>query len=257
VGAEVIIGGLVSAGIAYVWGWRRIRYLAAHWRAQTRRDEFERTFREVRETLTGESPFRAATADDAALVALLDAAKPDEDALAACGFTLLGDIVVQSTARPPSEVMRAFVDADHTTCAVLVATRKRPEVVRLLLQSYGDGATFATTRGPQASFAAPPFAHRNVLAADLPHAQLVAGHRAFAHAGDAAKSFVRIATRDDLLAAQVTARASIARWRLAQPPDELLDADLRAMLGEHYAKLGKIWARRMRDPLPEATVRRS
>ncbi len=89
----------------------------------------------------------------------------------------------------------------------------------------------------------------------MPYAQLVAEHRAFAH-DDPARTWTRVASRDDLLGALAAAHADTARWRRAQPPDELLDADLRGTLGTQYAKLGKIWARRLRDPLPEATLRR-
>ena len=67
---------------------------------------------------------------------------------------------------------------------------------------------------------------------------------------------MRIATCDDLIAELVEVRARIARWREAQPPDALLDADLRSVLGAQYARSGKWWARRLRDDLPRAEVRR-
>ena len=111
----------------------------------------------------------------------------------------------------------------------------------------------STRRGRQARLAEPPFVRRQTLAADVPHAQLVAEHRAFV--GDNA-TLHSIATPVELIAELLRMRSRIVEWRNAQPPDELLDADLRNVLGDVYERSGKIWARRLRDRLPEATLRR-
>ncbi len=249
--AEVIVGGAVGAVTLYLWGWRRFKYVRARWQHHQRADEFERALREAREDMTGDNPFRAPGDADGELVALLVASAGDQRALVEHGFKPLGDMVVQIAERPATAALRAFVDEAGTTCAVVGVTRRAPEIATLTFSSYAGDEVFATRRGKQRSLAEPPTMHRQAL--DLPPDQLLARHRTFARLDGAA----RIATRDELIAQLAKARANAARWRDVQPPDELLDADLRAVLGDLYPKVGKAWARRLRGKLPQATLRRA
>ena len=244
----VLVGAAVGAGTIYVWGWRRYKYLRAHFRNERQKATFERALHDARELAAGDPPYRAATDDDRELTAGLGAS--DVDALIALGFTALGDLAVQRPGRPVDWIMRAFVDRAATTCAFLAVGR--PDPVQLAFCSYAAGEVFTTVRGTSPRLADPPFTHRKATAKELPLATIIAEHRASAKLDDAA----RIASRDMLLAELARSHVRVRNWRAAQPPDELLDADLKNVLGEHYARLGKVWARRMRAELPQATVRR-
>ena len=96
------------------------------------------------------------------------------------------------------------------------------------------------------------FVHLETVAGDVAMTALVAAHGTLVSAA----TLVGIATVGELVAAIGESRAKRVSWREALPPDELLDADLRAILGDQYTTLGKIWARRLRGRLPVATARR-
>jgi hypothetical protein len=66
----------------------------------------------------------------------------------------------------------------------------------------------------------------------------------------------RVATPDELIAALRANHAKMIAWRHAQPPDALLEHDLRAMLGANYDRQGPRLLARMTDKLPRATLRR-
>jgi hypothetical protein len=246
---EVIIGAAVGATALYLWGWHRFKYVRAYWRNHKRAEEFERALREAREDYAALA-YRAATDADGELVALLSAIDADCRALEASGFTALGDIVVQPADKPATGAVRAFVDKAGTTCAIVGVTRKTAEPA-LAFSSYVGDEVFSTRRGSGRMLAEPATMHRQNFAEDVP--QLLARHRTFAPLEGSSS----IASLDKLLFELAKVRASIVRWRDAQAPDELLDADLRCVLGDLYPKVGKAWARRLRGKLPEATLRRS
>lgn len=250
---EILLGGAVGAFIIYRAA-RRILYVPARLRHSQRVAKFEQALREAREDAGGPFPYRAATDADAELVALLHVTEPDERAFAACGFTKLGELVLEPAGRPPRLVARTMVDEARTTVAVVTVSREQPTKPFVRITSYRDGEVYSTSRTPHGQLAEPQAVHRQRLGANLSIADLVASHRTFA--GD--RSFTRVASVDDHLAQLAKAHAMIVRWRDAQPPDDLLDADLRAVLGEElYRKVGKVWARRLRGKLPQATLRRA
>lgn len=247
---DLVIGGAAVA--VSVYGLQRhARGMAAYWRGKQRADGFERELRLAREELSSPPSFRAATGHDFDLVSLLRGARKDEDELATCGFRVLGDIVVGST----TAIMRSLVDQAGTTCAVLFVAARHPNTVLLRFSSYLVDEVFSTARALVPSLAEPPFVHRQTLA-HQPLAALLSHHRAFARLDDETRSFQRIESLDALLAQLARGRQDIVRWRNAQPPEELLDADLRSVFGEHYAAEGASWARRLRGRLPKASVRR-
>ena len=166
---------------------------------------------------------------------------------------LLGDIVVENTRRGPTVAIRVLVDAARTTCASIVVVRKYPSTVRLALTSYAEHDLFTTRRGPWPSLAEPPLAHRRELAADTPQAVVVASHRLLATGGP----LFRIATVDDMVAQLSSFHARMVAWRDAQPPDDLLDADLHSLFGDRDPHARQLWARRLRTRPPEAIARRA
>ncbi len=240
----------LALGTSVVVGvWRRISY---NLRSHARADKFERELRSARDQMTIETPWRAATEADRELVARLDLVAADQAALEACGFTVAGDLVGMGANRVAILVVRALVDPTGTICASASVARGSDKT-SIGLASFSPDDMLSTQRGRQARLAEPPFVRRQTLAADVTHEQLVAKHRAVA--GDDA-ALDRIASHHDLIAELLRIRARVIDWRNAQPPDELLDADLRNVLGDVYERSGKIWAHRLRDRLPEATLRR-
>lgn len=248
---ELVIAAAGGAAGLY-WLRRYAKGMATFWRGHKQADEFERALRITREDMASPDPFRLATEHDHALVALLEAARPEQQALEACGFTVLGDIVVQASS---TSIVRGFVDPARTTAAFLVVARTAPTTVRVQLSSYMLDEMFATTRRPFQVLAEPPSVHRQALDAKLPPATMLARHRAFAALDDETRTLQRIGSREELLAELVRFWRATVRWREAQSPDALLDADLRNLLGVHHARTGAYWARRLRDRLPTATLR--
>lgn len=234
----------------YVWGWRRLRYVQWYVKRKQRADAFERALREAREAIDSGCAYRVPGDGDRELLELLTAAAPVCDELAACDFRVLCELIVQHAGKPAIGAARALVDRAGTTVALVVVWRRTTRFVVRLVSWAGERA-FLTARKPDASLAQPPSVERTVIDAKT-IAELVERHRAIT--GDAPAR--AIASGDELLAQLVAQFETIARWRAAQPPDELLDADLACVLGDAYARSGKAWARRLRGKLPEATLHR-
>ncbi|MGE5186141.1 MAG: hypothetical protein ACM31C_28995 [Acidobacteriota bacterium] len=237
---EVIIGLGVGAAVLYLWGWQRAKYVRWFFQRRKRAEAFERGMREARESLAGACPYRKPTPADRELVALL----PELRELVACGFEPIGELVLQPPGKPAKLAVGCYLDAAHTTYAMTWTAG----AVRL--GSYAADKIFATGQRPHVVLAEPPFIDRALLGEKLSIADLVAGHRK--RVGDHA--LARIADLDDLLARLIENHDRAVAWRAAQAPEELLDADLKCVLGGAYARYGKAWARRLRGKLPEARL---
>jgi hypothetical protein len=247
---EVVIGAGVGAFTLYYYGWRRLQYVRAYWRHRRSATTFERRFREAREALAGSDvPIRVAGDGDATLVQPLRAADAEARAFEAAGFRALGNFVVCGRDGAPALLLRALANATAVAIYSVTISVGRG---RWVLVSYGADASYTTRRGPFPHLAEPPFTHAQTLDADVAIAELIDKHRAFAQPGEP------IASAEELLATLARSRAMTIAWRAGQPPDVLLDADLRAVLGDaQFAKVGKLWARRLRAELPNATLRRA
>lgn len=250
--AEIVLGLAVGSAALYV-GWRRVRAYGQYWRYQHQADAFEKSMKLAREELSADRVVRAVGTGDAEAVEIIDVAAVERTAIEACGFTMLGDIVVDVPGKHPAAVMRAFVDQDRTTCAFLTVYGNQTRARRIALVTYHDDAMYTTRRNQSGTLAEPPFTHRLSLAAATPYGKLVEEHRKFAKLDGAQ----RIETLDHAVDAVAKFRAKTVHWRADTSPDELLDLDLRAVLGTKYEKLGKLWTRRLRERLPEATLRRN
>jgi hypothetical protein len=250
----ILVIAAVIAGV-YVWGWRRFRALRGYWQYvqyRERSDKVLATIREARDNVHRRR-YRLANEHDRELTSLRGTLDRDAAALVACGFIERGDVIM-CRGDEPRAIARAFTDTGGTTCAVVGLHHAQPDKPWVWLGSYRADERFATWRGG-GSLAEPPHVHEQKLAGTTPVADLVAGHRTFARTDEPDRGFARMAKVDDMLAQFAAADATQLAWRAEQQPDQLLDADLRAALGEQYNRVGKHFARRLRDDLPRATAR--
>lgn len=244
---EGLVGVIVGAAVFYVWIWRRFRNVGGYWKYQQRMREVEQGLRDARAGADGPSPFRVATGHDAALLEALRMLDSQQEALMADGYRMLGSLIAEREGAP---VMASWVlvsGAGTTVATLSVALKSRRTYVAL--GSYDGDRHVSTVRGEAPALARPPFVDVTYLPGDTSIAKLLAAHVPPAGA-------LVVASLDDVLARVRDLRERTQAWRAAQSPDELLDADLRALLGKAYDKRGKVWAAKLRDKLPQATARR-
>lgn len=240
---SAVIGGLIGGLYSYVQ--RRIALARA-----------ERMIRDLRAMVGGDQLFRAPGSDEAGLVARLQDDASEEQAMVALGFTVLGDLAFHRTDQPALGIMRVLVDSTKTILGYLVVLPQSPTNPRCVLESYSRSLEFSSMRAERnATLATAPSSCQQQLAANLDHAELVAKHRDLARPGDPDDSLIRVTSLDELIPVLLRFQTLVADWRAAQPPDELLDADLRGLLGVHYARLGERWKKRLAIRLPRARLR--
>ena len=250
--AELVLGLAVGSAALYI-GWRRIRVYGEYWRYQHKADAFEKSMKLAREELAADRVIRAVGAGDSEMVEIVDMARVERSAIEACGFTMLGDVVVDVPGKHPTAILRAFVDKERTTCAYLAVHGNHTRIRRLALATYHGDEMYTTRRNQAGTLAEPPFVHRLSLENGTAYSKLLEEHRKFAKL-DGAR---RIESLDAVVEMLANIRARTVQWRGGLSPDELLDLDLRAVLGKQYDKLGKLWTRRLRERLPEATLHRN
>jgi len=161
--------------------------------------------------------------------------------LRALGATELGDVVETEG----NNLMRWFADAEGTTfgwggvsAGLFVAFLMSHAGERWILTRFLPRSAAALTQPPNVDRAE----HVGGRLGDA-----FATHRARVPSGA-----IAVRTLDDGLRELATMRTRTREWREAQPPDQLLDSDLRAALGVHFARLGPLLARRLGVRLPEA-----
>ncbi len=193
----------------------------------------------------------------------LAALTADADAL---GFTMLGDhledssldqlraaggVAARACEAGPCEhsgrAMRWFVDPAGTTFgwfAPFDAGGLRHVVV--VLMSHELAAQTITSRQPPASLlSSPPFVDMQTVPMSASLADTLARHRKRAQLDDPERAFIPVRTFEQLTAELDRMRGKAIAWRKAQPVDELLDADLRSLLGAQYDKLSGPIRRRL------------
>ena len=208
----------------------------------------EDKIREIRVALAAHFPYRLPTKADADLVAMLGNAHVN--ALAQDGFTLLGDLIMEVPSRPPISIMRAFVDAYGTTVVYISAYPREPGVTYMLLESYTADAEYITHVGNPVRASA-PFSHQQSVQGPLSIHQIHALHRTFLGGTP-----IVIASLDDLVRALRANHALFVAWRESLSPEDLLEIDLKTVLGAQYAIHGASWKRRLALRLPAATLRK-
>jgi hypothetical protein len=227
----------------------------------------ERGMREIRAAISGPIVARVASEGEPAVVELRQAIEKIERELASCGFRVLGEFLLEASGLPKLVAMRAFVDPATDTMAwvsiIRITGPTSRAVARVARKVRKPSVAFVSWTGKEAwtthgdaaasSYAKPPFVHSQTVDPDLHVDQILELHRNSLPASNTELVHV---TSIDHFAAEIHRRHEMTRnWRAAQAPDLLLDADLRAALGPHYARWGHVIKRRLTDTLPKAVVR--
>jgi hypothetical protein len=205
---------------------------------------------EIRAALAAAFPYRLPKRDDFELTWLLQQnIGPRAALLLERGMTVLGELVMQVPGHPPMAVMRAFTDESG---AIAYLTIYPPQIEpSLLFETYTTDAEYITHVGNPVRASA-PFSHQQTLPITLSIQELLDRHRAFARSGNE----LPITNIYELLRELERNHAMIMRWRDSLSPEDLLELDLRTLLGEQYELHGARWKRRLAMRMPKATLRR-
>jgi hypothetical protein len=231
-----LTGFLVMAAVV------AIVQLGAHFRMKQRIASLEAAVRKLRALAL--SPIQY-TRDDGAAAALEDL----DDSLVASHLTKLGD------AREGRQglAMRWFVDANKTTFGWVGIAPSAVGPVRIGMVMTCNAQRFVMTASsprPAPALSRPPFSDREVLVGPLDLGAVLAAH--YKRRPDDPD---RIETLEEAFTAVERVRARTAQWRENQPQAQLLDDDLKAVLGRHYERLGPILRKRLAISVPQARVR--
>jgi hypothetical protein len=238
--AAVTVGLVWTAGTAFAYA-----------RAHRQRAAWESGIRRAREVMKEPHPYELVHPGDAALDALVRATDAAAAELAPLGFTPLCAIAMRSQRERLPGIVRALVDPEGTTCAYLRLGHPNARPA-LHFASYRGDERYLTQRARVFTLAEPQLTQRQHVEPSLPLDQMLAAHRAFARVDE---DCVAITTPDQLLAALEHVHELLLRWRSSLPGEELLGADLRAIFGEQYSRVGPAWVKRLRDGgLPSARV---
>jgi hypothetical protein len=181
-------------------------------------------------------------------IAVADLSLVDRE-LADAGLAVLGDAMSSRDPQPT----RWFADADGGAFGWAGVLRLRGHLLRvaMVVSRRGESWWF-TRRAPSAvSLSRAPFVHPKLLSMHTSMTELVASHRAFAQGPG---ELARVTSLADAFRELQQMHDDNRAWRDRQPPAELLDHDLRAILGRHYVHLGARLAKRLEPELPVARV---
>jgi hypothetical protein len=163
------------------------------------------------------------------------------------GFTMLGDFLEESPVREGGLPMRWFADARGTTFGWMAPfdVKGKREIV-VVLMSHELATQTITSRAPRAStLSRPPFVQVQHVDVAASFKDTVAKHRELAKLDEDTRGFVPVRTFDQLSHELDRMREKAIAWREGQQHDELLDADLRSLLGAQYRRLGSAMRRRL------------
>ncbi len=201
----------------------------------------------IREALATEVDYRAPTTDEAKLVRALDADTRRQSALIALGFRLVGDVVLVIKASGRVHVVvRVLISDDNKTTAYIAAAYRQGIT---MFESFTDTQELVTAHARADNYIETgPTSQRQFVSSSTPIADAYRKHLVLA-----AGATVTFATLDELVAVMRASHARLVAWRETQPPDTLLDQDLRKMLGGWYRIYGRWIAKRIQT-LPRATI---
>ena len=221
----------------------------AYLRAVRRRVALEAGIRRAREVMNEPRPYILLAPGESE--PLLRATDASAEELAELGFVPLCALAMRSAQERLPGIVRALVDADGTTCAYLRLGHPNARPA-LHFASYRGDERYLTQRNHVATLAEPSLTQRQHVEPTLPLADMLAAHRAFVRI-DA--SVLRITSTEHLLATLEHFHHVLLQWRTSLGPEQLLAADLRAIFGDRYGRVGALWANRLRETgLPPARV---
>jgi len=171
---------------------------------------------------------------------LFDAADQE---LRAAGLTVLGDLMEIHPDGQPFGQSRWFVDESRTISGWFGVTRKREKreltPVMIVFSQSSSGDFFLTARGaPRTALAQPPMIHRTYCEWSDGVTTTLGRHRAvFMSVG--ATLVEQPVTLEEAPAIVGRLRDTTARWRGSQPPADLLEQDVQALLGDTFALIGR------------------
>jgi hypothetical protein len=160
------------------------------------------------------------------------------------GLTMVGDKLEEASDPALERPMRWFVDAAGTTFGYFAPFEvDGASFVIVVAMSHELDAQTITARQPAAStLARPPFVTLQHVAPATSLQQTLGKHRGKASSDGA---LVPVKTFEEIEHELDRMRDKVIAWRKAQPADELLDLDLRSLLGPQYAKLAASMKRRL------------
>jgi hypothetical protein len=203
-------------------------------------------FHRLQQMLSSPGHYRKVTSADRHLVERIPENLSEQVAQHAA---LLGDTILHLADRVAA--IRLFVDAERTTVLYIYAGETRTTVAA---NSFTNELEFKTSFGGRQLWAVAPFLLSQRLKSTVSIPKLLAAHRAFV-TGATREPLLRIETIDDAIRIWVDMRHREIAWRAEQEPDELLERDLRLLLGRAYVRLGSRLSRKVRARIPKARVR--
>lgn len=169
------------------------------------------------------------------------------------GYSLVGD----RAANPGSYAMRILVSPSKTTIAYAVAHAMTMDVRATVLETMTATGTIVTLRASNGGFAGPPgHKSRQLSPFSTSTRDLVEEHEKFVAENAEAGELVRVETLDDVLVQFRIARLRTAKWRNQQDDAELLERDVKSLMGDTYTEhRAKRVARAMTPAPPKAQLR--
>lgn len=179
-----------------------------------------------------------------ALATILDEATAEAESL---GLSMLGDYIEEASVVSLERAIRWFVDGDGTTFGWMAPFEvDGQKYILIVLMSHELDAQTITARQPLGStLSRPPFVTLSHLPPATSFQQTLAKHRTKAGLGESGRAWIPVKTFEQVEHELDRMRDKVIAWRNAQPEDELLDADLRSLLGPQYAKLAPAVKRRL------------
>jgi hypothetical protein len=163
------------------------------------------------------------------------------------GLVMLGDYAEESGQAPGGRAMRWFRDREGTTFGWMgpFDVEGQRHIVVVLMSHELDRQTI-TTRQPRASMLSrPPFVELAQVPVASSLTEALSRHRARAKVDDSERAFIPVKTFEEVRHELDRMRDKTNAWRRAQPPDELLESDLKSLLGPQYGRLAEPLKRRL------------
>jgi hypothetical protein len=163
------------------------------------------------------------------------------------GFRVLGDYVENSTLDKGTRRMRWIVDGASTTFGWLAPFEvdRQRHLVAVLMSHELDQQTITARQPASSMLSRPPFVDIVTVAVATSMTETYARHRKRARLDDPERAFVPVKTFEEVEHELARMRDKVTAWRRSQPADELLEADLKSLLGSQYAKLAGPLRRRL------------